>query len=160
MRERLEDSRRGATRWRERALSCDDEDKALECLRRSRQASAQAKGLEETSRRHNEAEQRLGRDIERVRARIEQLQQKRHLLRSREATAQAASGIQRLDDTLGLGLDDTFERWEARVMEAEFAAGTVCDKDSLQSEFVTTEERASLKAELEALKGRGVGDED
>lgn len=152
MRRKLEALQNEAKAWRERAVTCADEERALECLRRSKLAAAQAQSLEQTLARHRETAQRLKREIQAVRERIEDLQHKRHLMRSRESTAEAASGIARMEDGTTLDLEETFERWEIRVTEAELGAGTLPEDDALEADFVAEEERAGLKAELEALK--------
>jgi len=149
---KLESLRRDEAAWRERAVSCADEDRALECLRRSRSAAAQATSLEQTLERHRELENRLLREIEAVRTRIQDLEHKRHLMRSREATADAASCIQRMEEGSGLDMDQTFERWEMRVTEAELATDALPVCDPMEADFLAEEERATLAAELAELK--------
>jgi len=141
-----------AEAWRERAIACADEERALECLRRSKLAAAQAQSLKQTLNRHRETEQRLKQEIRAVRERIEDLEHKRHLMRSRESTAEAASRIARMEDGSTLDLEETFERWEIKVTEAELDAGTLAEDDPWQAGFVAAEERAGLEAELAALR--------
>ena len=152
LRRKLEEQRREATAWRERTLACTDEDKSLECLRRSRLARRQVTSLEGMLERHKELEGRLFREIEAVHAHIGELEHKRHQMRSREATADAAWSIQRMDAGRSLDLDDIFERWEMRVTEAELTSDTLPTRDPLEAEFVAEEERASLAAELAELE--------
>jgi phage shock protein A len=152
LRRKLDEQRRDAMAWRERALACKDEEKALECLRRGRLASGQVTSLEGMLERHRELEGRLSREIEAVRARIGELEHKRHQMRSREATADAAWSIQRMDAGRSLDLEDIFERWEMRVTEAELTTDASPVRDPLEAEFVAEEERASLAAELAELE--------
>jgi phage shock protein A len=152
LRRKLEEQRRDATAWRERALACKDEEKALECLRRDRLASGQATSLEGMLERHREFEGRLSREIEAVCAHIGELEHKRHQMRSREATADAAWSIQRMEEGRSLDLEDIFERWEMRVTEAELTTDTLPTRDPLEAEFIAEEERASLAEELDELE--------
>ncbi|MBK1723594.1 PspA/IM30 family protein [Thiocystis violacea] len=156
LRRKLDALRADEQAWRERALSCeptaDGEDKALMCLSRAKRAASQAESLAESYRRHVEVESHLGGEIDGLRQRVETLEHRRQLMRSREATADAASRIRETDTGALFDLDDTFERWEIRLTEAELTTDTLCDSDPFASEFVAAEERAALKAELEALK--------
>lgn len=142
--------------WRERALSCpatpEGEEKALMCLSRAKRAAAQAESLSETYRHHVEVESHLGREIDALRQRVETLEHKRQVMRSREATAEAASRIRETDTGALLDLDETFERWEVRLTEAELGSDSLCDSDPFAAEFVAAEERAALREELADLK--------
>ena len=152
LRRKLDALRKDTATWRERALACDDEETALACLSRSKRAAAQADSLEQTLAQHKDLETRLLREIEAVRQHIEDLEHKRQLMRSREATAEATTRIRHIDDRATLDLDDTFERWEIKVTEAEVSTGTMATQDPLETQFAAGEERAALKAELAALK--------
>jgi len=152
LRRKLDEQRRDATAWQERALACKDEEKALECLRRGRLASGQVTSLEGMLERYRELEGRLYREIEAVRSHIGELEHKRHQMRSREATADAAWSIQRMDAGRSLDLDDIFERWEMRVTESELTSDTLPARDPLEAGLVAEEERASLAAELAELE--------
>jgi phage shock protein A len=152
LRRKLDALRRDAANWRERALGCDDEETALACLGRSKTAAAQAESLEQTLAHHVDLETRLLREIEAVRQRIEDLEHKRQLMRSREATAEATTRIRRMDQRPHLDLDDAFERWEVKVTEAELTTGTPPTQDPLEAQFAAGEERAALQAELAALR--------
>jgi phage shock protein A len=166
LKRRLDGLRRDEGLWRERALACaavpEGEEKALTCLSRAKRAASQAEAAAETYRQHTEVARRLGHEIDGLRQRVETLEHKRQLMRSREATAEAASRIRETDQGALLDLDDTFERWEIRLTEAELTTDTLCDSDPLEAEMVAAEERADLRAELESLKrqaGRRSGDD-
>jgi phage shock protein A len=152
LRRKLEGLQEDMAAWRERAVSCADEDRALECLRRGRAAATQATSLEQTLERHRELRSRLAREIETIRNHIQELEQKRHQMRSREATADAASSIQRMEEGSCLDMDEVFERWEMRVSEAELTTDALPTRDPMEADFVAEEERASLAAELDDLR--------
>ncbi|NEX22447.1 hypothetical protein G3480_19410 [Thiorhodococcus mannitoliphagus] len=158
LRRKLDGLRADERTWRERALRCDakgegeGEEKALACLSRAKRAGSQAESLAETYRRHAEVERHLGREIDGLRQRVETLEHRRALMRSREATADASARIRETDSGTLLDLNDTFERWEIRLTEAELTTDSICDNDPFEAEFAADEERASLRAELEALR--------
>lgn len=152
LRRKLEALRNDAANWRERALSCDNEETALACLSRSKTAAAQAQSLEQTLAHHIDLETHLQREIESVRRRIEDLEHKRQLMRGREATAEATAGIRHIEEGPTLDLGDAFERWEIKVTEAELSTGSMPTHDPLETQFAASEERVALQAELAALK--------
>lgn len=156
LRRKLDGLRADERAWRERAMRCDTtaegEEKALMCLSRAKRAGAQAESLAESYRRHAEIESHLGREIDGLKQRVETLEHRRHLMRSREATADAAARIRETDTGALLDLDDTFDRWEIRLTEAELTTDSLCETDPFEAEFVAEEEREGLKAELETLR--------
>ncbi|WPL19722.1 phage shock protein A [Thiorhodovibrio winogradskyi] len=156
LRKRLESLREDEHNWRERALACEQnaagEDKALQCLRRARQAARQTASLEQTWNQHQSVERRLAAEIDSLRERVVQLEHRRSLMRSREATASVALRLREIDRDPALDLDDTFERWEIRLTEAEMTADSAMDADPFEEEFLAAEERCALQAELQALR--------
>ncbi|EIC20126.1 PspA/IM30 family protein [Thiorhodovibrio frisius] len=156
LRQRLEGLREDERSWRERALACEPtpagEDKALQCLRRAHQAARQVASLEQTWQQHQMVERRLAAEIDSLRERVAQLEHRRSLMRSREATATAAVRLHEIDRDPALDLDDTFERWEIRLTEAEMTVDSAVDSDPFEAEFVAAEERDALQAELQALR--------
>jgi phage shock protein A len=144
--------KRDAIAWRERARTATDEEQALECLRRAKHAAEQAQSLDRACARHVALEQRLADEIARQRQRVADLEHRRQLMRSREATADAATGIRDAEDGASLDLDGAFERWEVKVTEAEIEYDAVAPVDAFAAGFVAEEERAALRAELAALK--------
>lgn len=139
--------------WRQRAVACADEDQALECLRRAKQTAAQAQSVTERVRQHAAIETRLTRELEAVQRRVQGLEQRRHLLRSREATANAACRVRSAEGGTTLDLDDTFDRWEVRVFETELDGETSLERDLFEAALAAEEERTALRAELAGLKG-------
>lgn len=159
LRRALDSARVDEQQWRERALGCADtpegEERALLCLERSRRAAQQVCALTETCQRHLDTETELGRELDGLRRRVEELEHRRQLMRSREATADAALHIRDSDRDALIGLDDTFERWEIRLTEAELTTDSLAGSehlDPLASEFAAAEAREALRAELDALK--------
>lgn len=157
MRRRLTEQRQAAQVWEERALRCaqSDEARALECLKRCKQAQLEAQELELQITNHARIEEDLARDLEAIERRIEDLKRKRNTLRTRESTAEALSTMQSQDAGLIAELDDVFDRWEIKVAsydQCEVVAGN--GARSLEREFETEEETAALRAELANLQTR------
>ncbi len=142
-----------ADTWRERArASADDEDTALQCLRRGRRCQARAEQLAGTHAKLLDAERRLGVELERLGERYETLHAKRHSMRGRQAAAEAAQAsavVEWGDDT---DLEEILDRWDIEITETELDAGARHDEDTLARGFDEAETLSSLRAELEELK--------
>lgn len=154
LRERCDGLRAQADTWRRRAAGCAQETRGLECLRRAKRADAEADALTRTLAQHDTTTARLTTDVDGLRRRVEALEHRRRLLRSRAAGADAAAQLADLDASPALDLDDTFERWEIRIAEQEVRATPVVGSDdSFAAAFDADEADAALRAELAALKG-------
>lgn len=152
--------RRDAVTWRERARTTADEEQALECLRRAKQAAEQAQSVDQAYARHVALEQRLADEIARLRQRVAELEHRRQLMRSRQATADAATRIRDTEGGTSLDLDEVFERWEVKVTEAEIESDAAPPVDTFAAGFTAEEERAALRAELAALKASSTNPEE
>ncbi|MBK1632019.1 hypothetical protein CKO31_14990 [Thiohalocapsa halophila] len=155
LRERLAGLRADAEHWRRRAAGCDEEARGLECLRRAKRAAAEADALTRTLSQHDATAGRLAAEVDGLRRRVEALEHRRRLMRSRAATADAAAKAADLAAAPGVDLDDSFERWEIRITANELRAEAVAvgDDDGFAAAFEAHEEDAALRAELAALKG-------
>ncbi len=143
--------------WRERAVRVagDDEDRALECLRRAKRAAREHADLSDQAEEHGRIEKQLGRDIARIDGRIEELVQQRNLLRTRQSRAEALSAAQEDDGRRLSEVDDILERWEIKVSRNETDVDCALDdRDDLELELGAAEERESLRGELDELLGR------
>lgn len=159
---RIEELRTDAQTWRERARSsADDEETALECLRRSRRCRDRADRLAEAYDKQVDAERRLERELERLNERYDGLNAKRHTMRGREAAAETARVAGSLEpDEGGAEVEDMLERWEVDITATELAARAPVDTDPLEQRFEEQETTESLRAELEELKSQKEGPSD
>ncbi len=153
---RIDGLRQREIEWTERAQRSaePDEDKALACLRRRRECQRQIAELSAAVTKQREAEEKISADVRQAETRINEMNQKRSLMRTRESAAEALANFSRLDEVQSINVDDTFDRWEIRITEAETRNGTNLQNDavdSLEREFIDTEERESLRSELAAL---------
>lgn len=137
--------------WRRRAKDADDEEKALECLRRHKASARRVRGLRHRLDEHERAHQELTEGIRVLNARLAELNERKNLMRTRQSRAEAAHGMVRAGAPMG-DLEDVFERWEARVGEIEIAAECEEPIDTFEADFDVAEEDAELRVELEELR--------
>lgn len=163
LRDRLEAEREAERTWRERATGCaeSDRDKAIECLRRSRQAARNVAELERRFEEHEHLERQLTTDVARVDERLSRLEDQRNVLVTRQSRAEALGCVRDAQAPLGLDVDEVFGRWETQVAEREYAGDCVSsDSDHFEADFEATEEQADLSAQLDALLDEQRKEED
>lgn len=153
---RLADLQAAEVQWAERAKQTaqSDQDTALACLRRRRECQKQMTELNATIATQRKIEEKIAADVRTAEARIQDMNQKRSQMRTRESAAEAVASFARLDDLQSTNVEDTFERWETRVSMSEMTSNvTSVDLagDELERRFSSAEERTSLVAELRAL---------
>ena len=154
-RERLEKLRDSEKLWRERAVrnAGSDRETALECTRRGRECKAQAERIESAVSDHAAMETRLAEQVAQLDRRLEKVKEQRNLMRSRQSTAEALRTLQSIDYG-GIDVEDTFERWEVRIAEAEQEIGFPADPmttDHLEQRFIDQETRIDLEKALDEL---------
>ena len=142
-----------AVRWADRARSIADEDenRALECLRRRRECLAQLEKLTESIARHDELEQQIGEQVQRIEERIKEVTEQRNLMRSRQSVAEAMHAMKSVQGDSAIDIEDTFDRWEINLGETEILFGTTHTSDPLDTAFLEEEDKAELRAELEEM---------
>jgi phage shock protein A len=155
LRRKFADLQTTKARWIERAkqYANDDEAKALECLRRKKDCERHLSSCEETIAQHAELESRLNLSIEKIDKRYQDLEQTRTMMRTRQSAADAyrSSGLVGNSNNF-LNVDDTIERWEARITETEMVIGGDIDPNQFEKEFLDDEQRVALQIELDELK--------
>lgn len=154
--ERLDKLRDAERRWTERArrTADDDRDTALECMHRRQECERQAARLESSIAEHASMEARLTEQVAELERRVGEISEQRHLMRTRQSTAEAMRTLRSMDCGNAIDIDDTFERWNVRITEAELEAGSmdVLDPvDRLEKRFLDDEARAELEADLDDL---------
>jgi phage shock protein A len=139
---------------RARRIAGEDEEGALECLRRRKACLAQITQLEHAAGKHTQLEFRLTQDIGIAESKLSAMTQQRNLMRTRQSTAEALSTLSGMDDSLATDVASAFERWEVRVTESELETGAtdvLTAVDALEHGFIEAEDRVALKAELQSL---------
>jgi len=151
--QQLDELRKADQQWTRRAKEQADHDEqtALQCVQKRRECRDRIKETESALAEHRQAESRVGRELESMESRIKEMQRQRNLLRTRQSTADAMRTFKAVEDCSCLDVDDTFEKWEVRVTEAELDSGDLDIMDSLEHRFIDAEQRDALRAELEQL---------
>jgi len=152
LRERGRREREATVTWRERARNCADHPRALECLRRSRHAQAAADAIAQRVAEHERIEAQLRTQLRALEQRVADIQQTHHVMRTRQTRAEALACLEQA--STGTDIESVLERWEGSLAEQELLE-TVGDgeADTFGAEFASAEEKASLVAELAALRG-------
>lgn len=153
LRHSLGQEREAAMRWRDRAKREEDEKRALECLRRCKRSETRSIELARQVVEHERVEHQLSSDIRVLEQRVVELRQQRNTMRTRQSRAEAMTIVNGQGELGGTEITEIFERWELRVSENEVMGGCVrVPVDSLDDEFTSAEEEASLRLELKELK--------
>ncbi len=153
MKRRLKEVEELDSVWAERALRvhATDQTRALECMRRRKQAQEEAQNLREQIQEHDKLEEQLRKDLNLIQQRIAELTRKKNAFSARECRGKAfqAGSV----DELGLvrELDEMFNRWELRLGDYE---GMDLSADPLEKQFSAEEEERELKAALQELVQR------
>ncbi|MCB1743955.1 MAG: PspA/IM30 family protein [Gammaproteobacteria bacterium] len=154
LRNQAERLRAEADTWRERArrTAGEDEQRALQCLRRRAECLAQSQHIETRLAQQLDLEVSLGRDLERIMARIASINQRREQLRGRELSARGTTALAALEGDTGLDVERVLERWEVEVTRSEIGRDApLADVDRLAEDFERDERDRELRAELARL---------
>lgn len=154
LRETLQELRDKEELWKERAKNTakNDQEKALVCLKRSKNIQARIGDLEVQERKHSSQEKVLEVELEKLSEHLNKLKSKRNILRIRETQARAFTSLAKEDSLLFEDIDAVFDRWETTISTKELQGDiNHSEYDSLEEEFEDKEENSELKAELEEL---------
>lgn len=162
LRSKISQLRNDEKMWASRArdIAIKDEERALQCLRRRKACRQQLEQLVQALNQHEALEQRLAKDIGAAERKLAEMSQQRNLMRTRQSAAEALNSIGDMDETVALDVADAFERWEIKVTEAELEVGTTDSVDVLEREFLETEDKQALQAELQQLLAQEETDND
>jgi phage shock protein A len=142
------------TTWENRAKSVakDDEKTALDCLHRKNLCKQRIANTQQALVQHEELEHKVGASISKIEQRLSHITQQRNMMRSRHSAADALRTINSIEGSSKNDVDDTFERWEMVISEAEYEVGQELESvDLLDKSFAEKEDEAVLKAELAEL---------
>lgn len=139
--------------WERRAKECanDDEEKAIQCLKRRKQAEDRFEKIQDSLKRHGAAESKIQQQLTHIESRINEISQQRNSMRSRQSAADAMRVINRLEGDPRFGIEDTFDRWESSLIETEFHEDLELDQDTLENDFIEQEEMQELRKALKDL---------
>ncbi len=139
--------------WQQRAIECADadEEKALECVRRNRFCEQKNARLQQAINQYVQTADKLGRDIESSEQRLVEMKQKLTLMRARQSTTSAVSATTEMTNHVENQLDETFERWEINISQAEMLVDHPESAGLLEHDFLTQEKEEDLRKELRQL---------
>lgn len=154
--QRLADLQASEAQWTRRAQDKaeQDEQTALRCLQKRRECRRRIAGTEHALAEHRKTEDRLAKELETMDERVKRIGQQRNLLRSRQSAADAMRTFKAIEDCSYIDIDDTFEKWEVKVTEAELVSDGFDTTDDLEQAFIEAEELEDLQHELSELAGR------
>jgi len=150
MRKRIAELTEAEEKWKERAKKTaeEDRDKAKECLKRAIQAGKEIASLEEQVSEHRSLERQLGKDLEAIDQRINQLKQRKHQLAARECRVKTNTSFGKENIGIVSEIDEIFERWEVKLAKCESYSP---ESDNFESEFQNEEEDSDLEEALKDL---------
>lgn len=143
-----------ASLWSERAIkiSKEDEQKALQCVKRLRQVRRQIKSLEKQCEESTAQEEKIRADIELIQDQLLSLSNKKEMLAARQNRATIQGTLSDQHDGSLKDVQSVFQRWEGSVVSSEFSAPDQdIDVDSFAKPFEQEEDELALKAMLDEL---------
>lgn len=149
----LQGTQEQARLWSERALKVknEDEQKALQCVKRLRQTQKLITVLEQQHHDSVAQEEKIRRDLNNIQEQLQILKNKKEILAAR----QNSSGVKdALSDNQGntlQGVQNIFERWEGSVVSAEFESPELVESDQFTDAFEQEEDDLELKMMLDEL---------
>lgn len=137
--------------WEKRAasLSNSDEEKALQCLVRRNQHEHDLHRLGVSIEKQNTLINNVNTNLNTLTSSLDEMVQRHNLMRSRQTVADINHLNTSFDDSQKL--DDTFERWEATVIEKELSTGCNVLNDPLEAQFLSKENTLKLQDQLSEL---------
>lgn len=138
--------------WEERArsLAGSNDNKALQCLSRRNQNEAEARRLNQAIQQQDTLISGVMTNLNSLKAKLDEMTQRHNLMRSRQAVADVNRVVAKAGQSQQI--DETFERWEAVVLENEISVSDGSCADPLEAQFAQQESKAMLQAQLAGLQ--------
>jgi phage shock protein A len=154
--EQLEQQQELARLWSERAIKArkDDEQKALQCVKRLRQAQQQIALLEKQCEESAAQELKIRNDLNAISEQLQVLQNKKEILAARQNRASVQESLNNKAGNPVQEVNNIFERWEGRVVSSEFEVPDLdldIDTDNFANKFEQEEDDLALKKMLDEL---------
>jgi len=149
--QQLSEQQEQAHLWSERAVKvrAEDEQKALQCVKRLRLAQQHMNLLEQQYQQSTAQEAKVRDDLNTISEQLLVLKNKKEILAARQNRV----GIQR--EHQGDSMQDVqsvFERWEGAVVSTEYEMpDAIVDTDNFANEFEQEEDELALKMMLDEL---------
>jgi phage shock protein A len=140
--------------WHERAqkIANTDRQKALECLKRKKQAEQRLFEVSDCQKKHSELKAVLIKDLNRLQEQLVKLKQKRNILLTKESQVKALKSMSVDNSLVYEDIDQLFKRWELAVATPELNNSLdTAVEDTLEVEFESQEEIEALSKELDQI---------
>jgi phage shock protein A len=150
----LEQQQELAKLWSERAIKAreEDEQKALQCVKRLRQTQQQITLLEQQHMESTAQESKIRNDLNSISEQLQVLQNKKEILAARQNRASIQESLNDRRGNPVQEVNNIFERWEGTVVSSEFEVPDHdIDTDNFANEFEQEEDELTLKMMLDEL---------
>lgn len=150
---KLDELNTEADRWSERAVAVRDQDeqRALECVKRLRYTRTRIEQIEKQFQESWKVEVQIRSDLDKIQNKLQNLKKKKELLAARQNRVDVMSALDRHHSFYEEDIQDVFERWEDRVTGGEFQYQDMPEEDPFAADFEKKEEEVELKEMLEDL---------
>lgn len=152
--QQLDQQQELARLWSERAIKAreEDEQKALQCVKRLRQTQQQIKMLEKQCEQSTAQELKIRNDLNSISEQLQVLKNKKEILAARQNRASIQDSLNNTKGNPVQEVNNIFERWEGTVVSSEFEVPDhELDTDNFANEFEQEEDDLALKMMLDEL---------
>ncbi|NOQ35060.1 MAG: hypothetical protein GQ569_04105 [Methylococcaceae bacterium] len=151
--QQLNDLQQQEELWTQRALKARDQDeqKALQCVKRLRSVREQIKHTEKLYQQSQTQENKIQGDLNHIQNQLQNLKNKKELLTARQNRAHVQQTLVN-QKASGDDVDDIFERWESSVVGNEYHYTETTAEDEFTADFEKDEDDVELKMLLDELK--------
>ena len=172
LREQLKKLSDDEKRWQERAqgFANEDENKALACLERRQCCQEELSRLQDMLKQHTETEKRLLKQVEVIKKRYIEIDNKRHLLKSRQSLAEANRVVLAVAGYGSVDANDAFDRWEVSIEKSEFSDNHINlvnegfdeieEINRFELDIIETEKQEKLLSELKKMQAQSDSDDE
>lgn len=149
----LQQQQKEIQRWSERALKTreQDEQKALQCMKRVKQTQQQIDLLEQQLSQTEEQESKIKVDLNNIQEQLLSLKNKKEILAARENRTGLREKIQDIHSNQVNEANEIFDRWEGTVVSSELDEPDFRETDTFAQSFEQEEETLELKMMLDEL---------
>lgn len=140
-------------RWTQRAIenAASDESKALACLQRRSNIQVEISKLQLMQKDYQNSAKNMHNDINHCELALRSMIQKQELMRARQTSADVLQAINQMGGSNMSTLQNSFDRWEAKILHNEMMTNIHSEVDDLDSEFIQIEATEALQEQLKAL---------
>ncbi len=152
--QQLSDQQEQEKLWSERAIKTrqEDEQKALQCVKRLRQVQQQIKSLEQQCQESTAQEEKIRADIELIQDQLQSLKNQKEILAARQNRASIQDSLGDNQNNSLQEVQGVFQRWEGSVVSSEFSVpDQSVDNDTFAQPFEQEEDELALKIMLDQL---------